>query len=357
MPWREELDSGFSDNQRDDGVNIRDDIADELFDHLECSYRDALLREGDESVARRSVLDRFGDPAVVARQLWWESMKGHIMKNHIRTGMITIALTLSCIAVGLVVNKPDLKTIEDRWNRLSAQLNAQNVTTQKLKAQLESSQQKAKEAAYGGYEGENGSGYEGMGMGSSMGGAMGMGAGMGMGEYGGMESGGSEGLSTLGGEGAEMEGGYGYDAGEGMAMGPGMAGGGGSMGMGGGASMGMGSGLGMSGGMMGGMGGAEDYAGGMGDGGNYEGAMGMMFGTENAEKARATRLEKLLRELFPESEITVVYLNQSILLRGAAVSPKEATEITEVAGEFFKKVLNHLDSDSPEDSSTEELGI
>ena len=56
---------------------------DELADHLACAYRRELLRGADPATARQRVLERFGDPAAVARRLWLDAMRGRIMSQRI----------------------------------------------------------------------------------------------------------------------------------------------------------------------------------------------------------------------------------------------------------------------------------
>ena len=67
----------------DEPASLRQDILEELADHLTCTYHREILRGTDESVARQRVLERFGDPAAVARRLWLDAMKSKIMAQRV----------------------------------------------------------------------------------------------------------------------------------------------------------------------------------------------------------------------------------------------------------------------------------
>lgn len=65
----------------DEPPSVRQDIADELADHLACAYRRELLKTADEETAQQRVLDRFGNPRRIAYQLWFQALWGRIMLN------------------------------------------------------------------------------------------------------------------------------------------------------------------------------------------------------------------------------------------------------------------------------------
>ena len=75
----ESLNSGLPPYRDDEPPRLRQDIIDELADHLACGLQRELLRGGDPSAARARVLVRFGDPVAVARRLWLDEMRGRIM--------------------------------------------------------------------------------------------------------------------------------------------------------------------------------------------------------------------------------------------------------------------------------------
>jgi hypothetical protein len=102
MDLRETLSSLLPAPRDDEPTSLRQDIIDELGDHLACAYKRELLRGTDAKIARQRVLDRFGNPAAVARRLWLDAMKGKIMAQRV---LITscLAVALACISlVGLV---------------------------------------------------------------------------------------------------------------------------------------------------------------------------------------------------------------------------------------------------------------
>lgn len=85
----------------DEPAGLRQDILDELADHLACSYNRELLRGADPPEARRRAIERFGDPAAVARRLWLDAMKGKIMLQRavIATCLIVALASLSAVAL------------------------------------------------------------------------------------------------------------------------------------------------------------------------------------------------------------------------------------------------------------------
>ncbi|HET6423097.1 MAG TPA: hypothetical protein VFG20_05400 [Planctomycetaceae bacterium] len=67
----------------DEPPSVRQDIADELADHLACAYRRELLKTADARTAQQRVLDRFGNPQRIASQLWFQALWGRIMLNRL----------------------------------------------------------------------------------------------------------------------------------------------------------------------------------------------------------------------------------------------------------------------------------
>lgn len=79
-------------------ASLRSDIVDELRDHLVCaSDRERRRLEvsghvADTQQVKQAVVERFGDPASVARQLWFDAMKGRIMVQRIMLGTVLAAI-------------------------------------------------------------------------------------------------------------------------------------------------------------------------------------------------------------------------------------------------------------------------
>ncbi len=97
----ESLTSRLPPSRDDEPPALRQDIIDELADHLACSLQRELLRGGDPSAARARVLVRFGDPAAVARRLWLDAMKGKIMTQRVVIGASVVVALASLSMAGL----------------------------------------------------------------------------------------------------------------------------------------------------------------------------------------------------------------------------------------------------------------
>ncbi|MGC8642908.1 MAG: permease prefix domain 1-containing protein, partial [Isosphaeraceae bacterium] len=99
MDLRDSLAADLPAPRDDEPESLRDDILDELADHLACAYRREVMRGADAQTARQRVLERFGDPAALARRLWFDAMKGKIMKQRI---LVIYSIVLTLLFVGLV---------------------------------------------------------------------------------------------------------------------------------------------------------------------------------------------------------------------------------------------------------------
>ncbi len=96
MDFRDTFSAGLPAPRDDEPAGVRGDIVDELADHLACAYNRELLRGADATEARRRVYERFGDPAAVARRLWFDAMRGKIMVQR-----VLLATCLVCVVVSL----------------------------------------------------------------------------------------------------------------------------------------------------------------------------------------------------------------------------------------------------------------
>jgi hypothetical protein len=85
----------------DEPPTLRRDILDELGDHLACAYNREILRGASSQVARQRVLERFGDPAAVARRLWFDAMKGRIMAQRVLIATCLVVILACTATVGL----------------------------------------------------------------------------------------------------------------------------------------------------------------------------------------------------------------------------------------------------------------
>jgi hypothetical protein len=98
----------------DEPTSLRQDIVDELRDHLEC----ALVRElhnphsrgcisADQTThdaARHRVLTRFGNPASIARRLWWDALQEKIMSQRLMLAA-SVAMAVACCAMFVLIKR------------------------------------------------------------------------------------------------------------------------------------------------------------------------------------------------------------------------------------------------------------
>jgi hypothetical protein len=85
----------------DEPANLRREIIDELSDHLTCARKREQLAGGPqtEEAIQHRVLNRFGDPAAVARKLWLDWMWEKIMTQRILTGVCILLTLVTCTAL------------------------------------------------------------------------------------------------------------------------------------------------------------------------------------------------------------------------------------------------------------------
>src|SRR5579872_3442746 len=102
MNWFRDIADELPAPRDDEPSSLRQDIADELADHLQASFLRELHRTPEETAARQHVLDRFGDPRRVARQLWFDAMKEKIMSQRVNV-VLSSLMTVACLlALGLM---------------------------------------------------------------------------------------------------------------------------------------------------------------------------------------------------------------------------------------------------------------
>ncbi|MDP1796872.1 MAG: hypothetical protein Q8K78_05300, partial [Planctomycetaceae bacterium] len=94
----------------DEPPSVRQDIADELADHLACAYRRELLKTADEPTAQQRVLDRFGDPRRIAYQLWFQALWGRIMLNRFAKVVQGLKIVGGLVALFLIVRMAEQQT-------------------------------------------------------------------------------------------------------------------------------------------------------------------------------------------------------------------------------------------------------
>jgi hypothetical protein len=130
MDFRDTVSAELPAPRDDEPAGLRQDILDELADHLACSYNRELLRGSKPVAARRRVIERFGDPAAVACRLWLDAMKGKIMARRMM------------IATCLVVTMASLSTAGVMWNQSArAQRESARAVAEAVRLMAEQNQQ------------------------------------------------------------------------------------------------------------------------------------------------------------------------------------------------------------------------
>jgi hypothetical protein len=125
--------------REDEPAALRQDILDELADHLGCAYNRELLRGTGPVEARRRMLERFGDPAAVARRLWFDATKGRIMAQRILIATCFVMVAVCFLLVGYVLSE------SYRWSQSNLGLfNQAQRTNQEMLKQLEALASSAK---------------------------------------------------------------------------------------------------------------------------------------------------------------------------------------------------------------------
>jgi hypothetical protein len=102
MDFRDTLTAHLPPPRLDEPASLRQDILDELGDHLACACNHEILRGLEPAVARARAWERFGDPAAVARRLWLDAMKGKIMAQRALIATCVLVTIISLAVAGLL---------------------------------------------------------------------------------------------------------------------------------------------------------------------------------------------------------------------------------------------------------------
>ncbi|MBT4866184.1 MAG: hypothetical protein HON53_13860 [Planctomycetaceae bacterium] len=108
MDWHNEIAADWPAPRDDEPTSLRQDIVDELADHLRCSMNREVHVTADEKQAERNVLNRFGNPAGVARKLWLDEMWEKIMLQRATfavTAILAAAGVAACVMLGMVLEQ------------------------------------------------------------------------------------------------------------------------------------------------------------------------------------------------------------------------------------------------------------
>jgi hypothetical protein len=101
MKWLPDIAGDLPAPRDDEPSSLRQDIVDELADHLHSSFNRELHFTPEESSAKHNVLDRFGDPRRIARQLWFDAMKEKIVSQRVQIGALVVAIAACLGSTGL----------------------------------------------------------------------------------------------------------------------------------------------------------------------------------------------------------------------------------------------------------------
>src|SRR5262245_23493969 len=113
MPWPPDIAGDLPAPRDDEPASLRQDIADELADHLASAFTRELHFTPEETAAEVIVLNRFGDPRRVARQLWFDAMKETIMSQRVSlvlSSLMTVACLGALALMGLMLHDSRLAT-------------------------------------------------------------------------------------------------------------------------------------------------------------------------------------------------------------------------------------------------------
>ena len=99
MTWNKDPDKAFPAPHPREPGGLRQDILDEIADHLACAAEreEERQEEENEGAVWDRVLDRFGDPDAIARKLWWDQMRETVMREWIQTGVMVV-VTIAVLA-------------------------------------------------------------------------------------------------------------------------------------------------------------------------------------------------------------------------------------------------------------------
>ena len=87
--------------REDEPPDLRRKILAELRDHLHTAIQRELLLIGDAEQAQQNVLSRFGDPARLARKLWYDAMWEKIMSQRMTLAALVLVVLISVGSTGL----------------------------------------------------------------------------------------------------------------------------------------------------------------------------------------------------------------------------------------------------------------
>ncbi len=101
MDWREAAADGLPTPRDDEPASLRQDILDELADHLDCALARELSKHITPEEAVANVKRRFGEPRELARRLWLDAMRNAIMSKRLTLAAMAF-MTAICLMCGWI---------------------------------------------------------------------------------------------------------------------------------------------------------------------------------------------------------------------------------------------------------------
>jgi hypothetical protein len=108
MRWADDTEEAFPPRHPREPGGLRQDILDEIADHLECAAEREAECGGEndtEDAAWGRVLERFGNPDAIARKLWWDEMRDTVMREWIQTGVVVVVAIAVVVFMTLVMRQ------------------------------------------------------------------------------------------------------------------------------------------------------------------------------------------------------------------------------------------------------------
>jgi hypothetical protein len=99
MDWHDAAADGLPAPRNDEPASLRQDILDELADHLDCALKRELTKNITPDEAVENVKRRFGDPRDLAHRLWVDAMKDTIMSKRLTLAAMGLMFVM-CLLLG-----------------------------------------------------------------------------------------------------------------------------------------------------------------------------------------------------------------------------------------------------------------
>jgi hypothetical protein len=119
MDWREAAAGGLPAPRNDEPASLRQDILDEVADHLDCALKRELTKNITPEEAVENVKRRFGDPRDLARRLWLDAMKDTIMSKRLTRAAMGLMFVM-CLLLGWMAWTSQRASQEAAWTSREA---------------------------------------------------------------------------------------------------------------------------------------------------------------------------------------------------------------------------------------------